>query len=109
MNHEQSFHCARQKRDSTSAIKMLHQMSVWVVVVALGRVLNYRLSINSKKLKNGNGNYYLTIPNNKKTAGNNLWSNSNLAEAMTLYKTPLFPNWGFSAGMKLALSYRRVI
>ena len=32
-------------------------------------MLNYRLSINSKRLKNGNGNYYLTgklIPNNKK-------------------------------------------
>ena len=58
---------------------MLHQMSVWVLVVALGLVLNYRLSINSRRLKNGNGNYYLTgklIPNNKKTAGNNLWSNS---------------------------------
>ena len=58
---------------------MLNQMSVWVVVVALGLVLNYRLPINSRKLKNGNGNYYLTgklIQNNKKTAGNNLWSNS---------------------------------
>ena len=34
------FHCGRQKRDNTSAIKMLHQMSVWVVVVALRLVLN---------------------------------------------------------------------
>ena len=69
----------RQKRDNTSAVKMLHQMSVWVVVVALGLMLNYRLSINSRRLKNGNGNYCLTgklFPNNKKTAGNNLWSNS---------------------------------
>ena len=35
------FHCGRQKRDNTSAIKMLHQMCVWVavVVVALGLVL----------------------------------------------------------------------
>ena len=29
------FHCGRQKCDNTSAIKMLHQMSVWVVVVAI--------------------------------------------------------------------------
>ena len=43
-------------------------MSVWVVVVALGLVLNHRLSINSR-LRNGNGKYYLTgklIPKNKK-------------------------------------------
>ena len=37
-----SFHCGRQKRD-----------------IALGLVLKYRLSIHSKRLKNGNGNYYL--------------------------------------------------
>ena len=36
------FHCGRQKRDNTSAIKMLRQMSVWVVVVALGLVLSKR-------------------------------------------------------------------
>ena len=53
-------HCGKQKRDSTSAVKMLHQMSVWVVVVALRLVLNNRLSINSRRLKNGNCNYYLT-------------------------------------------------
>ena len=36
------FHCYRQKRHNISAIKMLHQMSVWVVVVALiGLVLIY--------------------------------------------------------------------
>ena len=40
--------------------KLLHQMSGWVVVVALGLVLNYRLSIISRRLKKGNGNYYLT-------------------------------------------------
>ena len=34
------FHCGRQKRDNTRAVKMLHQMSVWVVAVALGLVLN---------------------------------------------------------------------
>ena len=33
------FHCDRQKRDSTNAIKMLHQMLVGVVVVALRLVL----------------------------------------------------------------------
>ena len=55
-----SFCCDRQKCDNTSAVKTLHQMSVFVVVVALELVLNYRLSINLRKLKNGNGNYYLT-------------------------------------------------
>ena len=35
------FHCGKQKRDNTSAIEMLHQMSVWVVVVALWLVLNH--------------------------------------------------------------------
>ena len=29
------FYCGSQQRDNTSALKMLHQMSVWVVVVAL--------------------------------------------------------------------------
>ena len=61
---------ADKKRDSTNAVKMLHQMSVCVVVVALGLMLNYRLSTNWRQLKNGNGNYYLTgklIPNNNKT------------------------------------------
>ena len=33
------FHCGRLKRDNTSAIQMLHQMSVGVVVVALALVL----------------------------------------------------------------------
>ena len=68
-----SFNCGRQKRDNTNAVKMLHQMSVCIVVVALGLVLNYRLSINSRRMTNGNGNYYLTgklIPNHNKTAGN---------------------------------------
>ena len=42
--------CGRQKRDNTNAVKILHQMSVWVV--ALGLVLNNRLSIiYSKRLK----------------------------------------------------------
>ena len=35
------FHCGRQKGDNTSATKMLHQMSVWVVVVALWLVLMF--------------------------------------------------------------------
>ena len=33
------FHCGRQKRDNRSAIKMLHQMSVWVVVVVAAAVV----------------------------------------------------------------------
>ena len=33
---ERSPSCGRQKRDNTSAMKMLHQISAWVVVVALG-------------------------------------------------------------------------
>ena len=32
------FHFARQKRDNDSAVQMLHQMCIWVVVVALGLV-----------------------------------------------------------------------
>ena len=35
------FHCGRQERDNMSAIKMLHQMSVRVAVVALGLVLSF--------------------------------------------------------------------
>ena len=37
LNH--LFHFARQKRDNVSTVKMLHQMSIRVVVVALGLVL----------------------------------------------------------------------
>ena len=33
------FHCGRQKRDNTNTIKLLHQVSIWVVVVALQLVL----------------------------------------------------------------------
>ena len=33
------FGFTRQKRDNISTAKMLHQMSVWIVVVALGLVL----------------------------------------------------------------------
>ena len=35
-------HCSKQKRDNISTVKMLHQMSVWVVVVALGLVLTQK-------------------------------------------------------------------
>ena len=33
------FQCGKQKRDDISAMKMLHQMSVWVVVVVALRLV----------------------------------------------------------------------
>ena len=48
------FHCGRQKRDNTSAIKMLHQMSVQAVVVALGLVLLSQISPGSCPFKRAN-------------------------------------------------------
>ena len=38
MPHLKDLFCGRQKRDNTCTIKMFHQMSIWVVVVALGLV-----------------------------------------------------------------------
>ena len=44
------FHCGSQKGDNISAIKMLHQMPVWVVVAALGLVL----SLDGPAIRNAN-------------------------------------------------------
>ena len=95
MPHLQSLSTVADRRDNTNAVKMLHQMSVCVVVVALGLVLNCRLSINLRRSKNGNGNYCLTgklLPKKKKkkkTAGNNFWPNCRRSIQQSLVRCSL--------------------
>ena len=47
------FHSGRQKHDNISVIKMLHQMSVWVVVVALrlGLIVACQLILTQRNLR----------------------------------------------------------